>query len=125
MRVISALLSLGISLSANAETIRERFLQDSGIQLYTVIFAITQNPDGTVRESRVAKVTDVRNRSTDAVKIDIPAGYLAKADKAIREHKYELHEKDGRPVEFYTYYFYSPQLGDRLIDDVNSTFPTK
>jgi hypothetical protein len=123
--LVIALLYLTFALSDRAESIRERMQRDPSIQLYTVIFGITQNPDGTIKESRVVEVDDLRTQNTKAVKIDVPAGFLAAAQKAIREHKYELRLKDGQPVEFFTYFFYSPQLGDRFIDDLNADLEAK
>jgi len=121
MRPLSLILLLFLAASAlKAETIRDRLKNDPHFQLYAVVFGVLQNSDGSIKEIHVANIVDAASDSKETVPIQLPKTYIEKAALAIRHHNYSLQQKDGKPVEFFTYYFYSPQFGDRLINDADA-----
>ena len=115
-------LALFAAASLRAETIRERMTENPDFHLYVVILAVRQNADGTVRDVKLNKVIEPRSGSTDPVKIEVPAKYLAAAEKLIRQRKYEVDatSKDGIILPFATYFYYAPSLGHTPIVDIDA-----
>ena len=125
--LLFVLLACAAAASLRAETIRERFFSDPDFSLYVVILSVRQNADGSVRDVQLSKVIEPRSGKTDAVKIDVPAKFMAGAEKLIRERKYEVDatSKDGIILPFATYYYYAPSLGDDPIADFDAPMPVK
>src|ERR1022692_763033 len=106
--------------SASAETVRERLKSDSKFHLYTVIFGVTVDANSKIDGFRVAKVTDPRSGTTDPVDVKAPKKFVEAARKKLAAmKKYEPKFKDGKPVEFFTYIFYSPEHPDIVISDLD------
>jgi hypothetical protein len=118
--LFTAIITFGYSLGVSAETVRERVKGDPKFPFYTVIFAITVDAESKINQFYVSKVTDPRSGKTDAVDVKIPEKYVEAARKKASQTKYEPKFKDGKPVEFYTYYFYSPQYPDVVITDLDA-----
>ena len=117
MRVsIFALLAL-VSTSS-AQTVRER-LGESEFSLYAVIFGITVDTDRKLQSFRVAKVTDPRTQTTDPVDIQVPQAFIDAARKKYDSKPREPKLQDGKPVEFFTYYFYTPADPATVITDLD------
>ncbi|MEO6054751.1 MAG: hypothetical protein ABIP97_12125 [Chthoniobacterales bacterium] len=108
---------LCIGTALHAETVRERLKRDPDFQLYAVIFAIVQNDDATVKSVTIANIFDAASDSKETASVQLPKAYFEKAEALIRSHKYALQAKEGKPITFFAYYLYSPELGDRVIDD--------
>jgi hypothetical protein len=51
--------------------------------------------------------------------IKLPKRYVAVAVGKIRARYRSPTQRTGQPKQFYTYFYYSPQLGDRVIEDVH------
>lgn len=118
-------LTLVAASSLRAGSIRDHFLTNANFQLYSVIFFVRQNADGSIREVRVHKVIEPRSGTTDAVKIDLPEKFTAGAEKLIRARKYEVDTtaKDGLILPFATYFYYAPALGPEPITDLDAPMP--
>ncbi|MEO6847859.1 MAG: hypothetical protein ABI443_09825 [Chthoniobacterales bacterium] len=125
MRFLSLILLLATTGMLHAETIREHLKKDPNFELYAVIFAVIQNDDASIKDVRTANIFDAASDSKESLNIALPKSYFEKAAKAIADHKYPLQKKDGKPAMFFVYYFYSPQLGDRLIDDADADMAKK
>jgi hypothetical protein len=54
------------------------------------------------------------------VDVQVPKKFVAAARKRLAGmKKYESKFKDGKPVEFFTYFFYSPDHPDIVISDLD------
>ena len=111
-----------VAASLHADTIRERIHTDPDFKLYIVILAVTQKPDGSIRNVALSKVIEPKSGTTDPVKVDVPPKFLAEAEKLIRARKYDVDttKKDGIILPFATYYYYAPSLGHHPIEDIDS-----
>jgi hypothetical protein len=110
---------------AVAGTVQQRLANDRTFKLYVATFKITQAPDGSVTDVQLAPAVDVRwqhehpRAPVRPVQVSIPRTYIAAAVKKIRAKRWSLFKHSGKPENFYTYFYYSPQLGDRVIEDVH------
>lgn len=111
--------------SAFAGTVQQRLLNDPTFKLYVAIFKVTQAPDGSITDVQLTPAVDVRwqhehpRAPITPVKINIPTRFVTTAVKKIRAKHWPLYKHSGKPETFFTYYHYSPQLGDRVIEDVH------
>jgi hypothetical protein len=123
-------LLVGISIlllcnSAFAGTIQQRLENDRAFKLYVAIFKVTQAPNGSLTDVQPTPSVDVRwqhdhpKAPITPVNVSIPKTYVATAVKKIRAKHWPLYKHSGKPETFYTYYYYSPQLGDRVIENVH------
>jgi hypothetical protein len=110
---------------AGAGTIQERLANDPAFKLYVATFKITQAADGSITDVQLAAAVDVRwqhehpNAPVKAAQVNIPKTYVAVAVKKIRAKRWSLFKHSGKAENFYTYFYYSPQLGSRVIEDVH------
>ena len=102
---------------ASAQPIRE-LLKHPGFRLYTVIFGITVDERGQITGFRVARVTDAQSDSKAPLPVKVPNQFIAAARKKAEARQYKPRLKNGKPVEFYTYYFYAPDHPSALISDL-------
>lgn len=93
---------------ASAQTVRERLKQEPDFKIYSVIFGVTTSTNSTTPTVRLAKVTDPKSGTTDPVKVDVPDAFIKAVKKKVEAKQYEPKLKDGKPVEFFTYFFYVP-----------------
>jgi hypothetical protein len=113
--------------SAFAGTVQKRLENDLTFKLYVAIFKVTQAPNGSITDVQSTPSVDVRwqrehpQAPTTPVKISIPKTFVATAVKKIRAKHWPLYKHSGKPESFFTYYYYSPQLGDRVIEDVHES----
>jgi len=77
-------------------------------KLYGVIFGVVVDEKGELVSFRVDKVIDPRSGSTAAVDVAVPDTYVAAARELAVAKKYEPHLKDGKPVEFFTWFYFDP-----------------
>ncbi|MFC1703326.1 hypothetical protein ACFL1E_00890 [Candidatus Omnitrophota bacterium] len=82
-----------------------------------VIFGITIGEKGELLDVRISKVIDASSGSTDAIEVEIPDTYFANAKAKIENHGYEPALENGRPKEFFTYFYYDANRPDVVIDD--------
>lgn len=87
-------------------------------KLYSVIFGILVELNGTVRSVRVARVTDPASGSVAPVDVSVPAVYVEAAKKFILDKGYSPKLDNGKPVEFYTYFFFDPAKPQVLITEI-------
>jgi hypothetical protein len=126
MRTLALITALLICHSARAGTVQERLLTDRAFTLYVTTFKITQAPDGSTIDVQPADVViDVRWRhehpgQTRQEHLTLPTKrYIAAAVKKLRAKHWPLYKHSGKTEDFYTYLYYSPQLGSRVIEDVH------
>lgn len=110
--------------SALAGTVQQRLLNDRAFKLYVTVFKITLAPDGSVADIRPAGVVDARWQhehpgQTRDEHVTLPKRYIAVAVKKLRSEHWSPAKHSGRSEYFFTYLYYSPQLGDRVIEDVH------
>ena len=107
-------------ISAPSETVRERLKSDSKLHLYSVIFGVTVDAGSKIDGFHVSKVIDAKSGTTDAVDVKVPKKFVeASRKKLAAMKKYEPKYKDGKPVEFFTYVYYSPDYPDVVIVDLD------
>ena len=80
---------------------------------YGVIFGITIDQSGALQSLQVIKVIEPQTKSDAAVDIAVPPEYIEAARKLIIAKHYPVNIKDGKPVEFFTYFFYDPARPSR------------
>ncbi|HEX7517355.1 MAG TPA: hypothetical protein VF345_08730 [Chthoniobacterales bacterium] len=110
---------------AVAGTVQQRLANDPAFKLYAAIFKITQAANGSITDVQLTPAVDVRwqqehpTAPPKPVQVSIPKTYVAAAVKTIRAKRWPLFKHSGKPETFYTYFYYSPQLGNRVIEDVH------
>lgn len=87
-------------------------------KLYSVIFGIVVEANGTVRSVRVSRVTDPISGSVTPVDVSVPTVYVDAAKKFILDKGYSPKLDNGKPVEFYTYFFFDPANPEVLITEI-------
>jgi len=123
--LLAAITVLLLCRLAVAGTVQQRLANDPAFKLYVAIFKITQAANGSIMDVQLAPAVDVRwqhehtTAPTRPVQVSIPRTYVAAAVKKIRAKHWSLFKHSGKPANFYTYFYYSPQLGDRVIEDVH------
>jgi len=105
--------------SAWAETVRDRINTEPDFQVYAVIFGITVPTDTSVPTIRLARVTDPKLGTTEAVQVEVPDEFIHAAIRIIEANHYEPQMKDGESVEFFTYFIYAPSYPDIVIVDID------
>ena len=105
--------------STSAQTVRERLKKEPDFRIYSVIFGVTATTNSAVTTVRLAKVIDPKSGTTDAVKLDIPDAYIKAAKKKIEAKHYDPEMKEGKPVEFFTYFFYVPGHTNVVVVDLD------
>jgi len=106
-------------MAVQAETVREKIKNDAAFPIYSVIFGITVNTNSEILTFEISKVIAPRTGNANPVQIDIPDGYIKKARSLANAHHYPSEMKDGKPVEFYTYFHYSPAYPQVVISDLD------
>lgn len=75
-------------------------------KVYGVIFGIVVDESGKIVSFRVEKVIDPRSGSTAAVNVAVPDSYVAAARKLAESKNYRPSLKDGKPAEFFTWFYF-------------------
>jgi hypothetical protein len=79
---------------------------------------VTFTTNSTAPAIRLAKVTDPKSGTTNPVKVAVPDVFMTAAKKRIDARpRPEL--KDGKPHEFFTYYYYVPDSPNILVVDLD------
>jgi hypothetical protein len=102
---------------ASAQPVRE-LLKRPGFRLYTVVLGITVDRGGKIIKFRVAGVTDAKSDSKAHLPIKVPERLVSGARMKAETHHYKPRLENGKPVEFFTYYFYAPDYPNALISDL-------
>lgn len=110
-------LSLSLSAAASAPPIRE-LLKRPDFRLYTVVFGITVDKGGKITKFRVAGVTDPRSDRNARLAIKVPERFVAAARKKSEAEHNKPKLKNGKPIEFFVFYFYAPEYPNALISDL-------
>ena len=111
------LLSIAFVATASAQPIRE-LLKRPDFRLYTVIFGVTVDERGKIIGFHVAGVTDSRSDSKALLPIKVPAGFTAAARKKAEARHSKPKLVNGKPAEFFIFYFYAPDYPSALISDL-------
>ncbi len=104
--LLLAMLLLGTSIAHCAS--------EEGGHLYAVIFGIVADKSDKITSIRVAEVIDPASGSTEPIPVKPAETYITAAENAIRAKGYKARIEDGKPVEFFTYFFYDPAQPDRI-----------
>jgi hypothetical protein len=115
---LSLLLLFVLTCVSSAQTVREQ-LDDPEFKIYSVIFGITIDADSKLQGFKVSKVIDPKSGSTDAVDVQIPQAYIDAARKKAEAKQYKPKLVDGKPVEFFTYFHYTPKSPATVITDLD------
>jgi hypothetical protein len=118
MKLLRILLSIVIVATASAQPVRE-LLRRPDFRLYTVVFGITVDEHGKIIRFRIAAVTDPKSDSNARLPIKVPDRFAAAGRKKAEAHHYKPMLKNGKPAEFFTFYFYSPEYPNALISDLH------
>jgi hypothetical protein len=111
------LLLVALAVTTSAQPVRE-LLKRPDFRLYTVIFGVTIDERGQITKFHVSGVTDAKSYSTALLPIKVPAGFAAGARKKVQANHPKPRLKNGKPAEFFTYYFYAPDYPTKLISDL-------
>ena len=111
------LLFVALVAAASAQPVRE-LLKRPGFRLYTVIFGVTVDEHGKIIRFHVAGVTDARSDSKALLPIKVPEGFTVAARNKLEGDHPKPKLKNGKPAEFFTYYFYAPNYPNSLISDL-------
>jgi hypothetical protein len=117
---LAAVLFLALTFTASAQSVRER-LKDPGFHAYAVIFGLTVDSTSKILTFHVSQVTDPKSGTTDPVKIQVPQAFVEAARKKAATKHYDQKLKDGKPVEFFTYYLYTPSHPKIVITDLDKS----
>jgi hypothetical protein len=101
-----------------AQTVRER-LNDRDFHLYAVIFGITVDAHSKITGFKVSRVTEPKTGSANALDVKLPQSFVAAARKKAEAKHYEPKLKNGKPVEFFTYYFFTPASPSVVITELD------
>jgi hypothetical protein len=93
------------------------YSSDSQGKLYAVIFGILVNENNQVENIRVSKVIDPAMGNTDPVRIKPSKKFINSAKKFIKDKGYKPTMKDGKPIEYFSYFYYDPSQPERI--DIN------
>ncbi|TPQ24247.1 hypothetical protein C2U68_20705 [Methylomonas koyamae] len=113
---IVAIFLTGIALAE--PSISPSYVTGKAKKLYSVIFGIVVEANGSVRSVRVARVTDPISGGVAPVDASVPPVYVDAAKKYILDKGYSPKLDNGKPVEFYTYFFYDPANPQVLITEI-------
>ena len=114
---LRVLLFVALVAAASAQPVRE-LLKRPDFRLYAVFFGVTVDERGKITGFQVAGVTDPKSDSKALLPIKVPAGFTAGARKKVEANHPKPRLKNGKPAEFFTYYFYAPDYPNRLISDL-------
>ena len=118
LRLVLCLL-VACAATSSGQTVRER-LEDPDFHVYAVIFSLTVDNDK-ILTFHVSKVTDPKSGTTDPVDIWVPQSFVAAARKKAATKHYDSKLKDGKPVELFTYYLYTPSHPTTVIIDLDKS----
>jgi len=105
--------------AARAGSVRERVRSDRGFRMYAVVFGVTVLSGSSAPIVRVEKVIDPRSGSTDPVNVDVPDAFVQQVRKLIAAKHDEPRTKDGKPVEYFTYFYYAPERPGVVVTDLD------
>ncbi len=80
---------------------------------YGVVFGLVVDEHQQLSTFRVMQVLDPRLGPETPVNVPVPDSFIAAARKLAEAKHYEARMKDGKPVEFYTYFIFFPSRPDR------------
>lgn len=106
--------------ASSGQTVREQ-LKNSDFHAYAVIFGLTVDSKSKILTFHVSKVTDPKSGTTDALDIQVPQSFVDAARKKAAAKHYDQKLKDGKPVEFFAYYLYTPSLPTTVITDLDKS----
>ena len=115
---LGVLALLALVCTASAQTVREQ-LKDPAFHLYAVVFSVTVGADSKLQSFHVSKVIEPKTQSMDAVDVTVPPAYLDAARQKFEAKPHEPQLKDGQPVEFFTYFFFTPAHPATVITELD------
>jgi len=87
-------------------------------QAFAVIFGITIDSNGKLSNLRIAKVINASSGSQESVDIKVSKEYFENARIKIENMKYGSSLENGKPKEFFTYFYLDLERPTVVIDDV-------
>lgn len=115
--LLRVLLSVAFAAAASAQPVRE-LIKRPDFRFYTVVFGITLDERGKITKFRVAGVTDAKSDSKALLRVKVPEQFVAAARRKADARHYKPKFANGKPAEFFTYYFYAPDYPAALISDL-------
>lgn len=115
--LVCMLVSMTLAAAASAQPIRE-LIKRPQFRLYTVVFGVTVDERGKIAKFRVAGVTDAKSDSKARLAVKLPERFVAAARRKVEARRYKPESTNGKPSEFFTYYFYAPDYPTALISDL-------
>ena len=108
---------IAFAAAASAQPIRE-LIKRPDFRLYAVVFGVTVDERGKIAKFRVAGVTDAKSDSKALLRVKVPEHFVAAARKKAEARYSKPKLVNGKPVEFFTFYFYAPDYPRALISDL-------
>ena len=88
-------------------------------KIYSTIFGIIVGEDGKIQSVRLVRVTDpLSDKPMAPVNIVIPERYIKGVKELIKEKGYEPKLENGKPKEFFTFYYHDPQKPEVVITEL-------
>lgn len=87
-------------------------------QVYAVIFGIIIDENGKLSNLRISKVINASSGSQESVNIKVSKEYFENAKIKIENKQYEPSIENGKPKEFFTYFYLDLERPTVVIDDV-------
>jgi hypothetical protein len=80
---------------------------------YAAIFGISIDESGTLSGFRLDRVLDPLSGSKEPVDVKVPDQYIEAARTLVLSKHYPPKLENGKPKEFFTYFYYVPSQPDR------------
>ena len=93
-------------------------MNDPNFHVYSVVFGFTIDRDSKMRTFHIVKVVEPSSGSTAAVNVSVPQAYIDAARKKVEVMKNGPTLKDGKPVEVFTYFMFTPTHRNTVITDL-------
>lgn len=88
---------------------------------YAAIFGITIDESGNLVGFCPVRVTDPLSGTTNPVDVQLPAQYIEAARARVLSKHYKPRLENGKPKEFFTWFFYVPSQPGRADLDPTKT----
>lgn len=111
-----ALAILASASTTMAETVIAQLYHNPKFQVYGLALGITVDSRSKVQTLRVASASESRHGKP--VHIQVPEAFLAAVRKRADQKYYPPKFKNGKPVEFFIIYWYSPSYPTVPISDL-------
>ncbi len=101
------------------QTVRERLENEPDFRIYATEFSVVVTTNSAVPTIRLAKVIDPKSGTDEPVKMNVPDEFIEAAKKKIEARNFEPRSNEGKPAEFFTYFFYVPGKANLVVEDLD------